>query len=81
MFSAVILLTSLAFYGAQSFYKSTTSLVPQAAQTFYFCEILVFGQVGSVDFLISCKGERFVDADSLAEGCDEREEGNLEHNL
>ena len=36
---------------------------------------------GPVGFYLRKMGSGAVDADSLAEGCDEREEGDLEHNL
>ena len=36
---------------------------------------------GPVGFFFCKMGSGAVDADSLAEGCDECEEGDLEHNL
>ena len=36
---------------------------------------------GAVGFYFRKMGSGAVDADSLAEGCDERKEGDLEHNL
>ena len=94
MFSAVNLFTSLAFYGAQSFYMSTTSTISSKTappfapfDSFYLCGgIAVFV---SLKVFIShyCRfgggflGPGIFDADSLAEGSDEREEGDLEHNF
>ena len=85
MFSAVNLFTSLAFYVAQSVPSPITLIiVPPAAETFYFCEILVFGQVFRSHYSGFDGGFAFkgcFDADSLAKGCDEREEGDFEHNF
>ena len=77
MFSAVNLFTSLAFYGAQSFYKSTTSTVQKTIPPFAPSYLFYFSEIVFVD---SGSGG-FFDADSLAEGCDEREESDLEHNF
>ena len=85
MFPPSIYFQSKAFYGAQSIHHLTPPHgVFKSAPSFYFCErACVIGKIlaGPVGFYLRKLGSGAVDADSLAEGCDEREEGDLEHNL
>ena len=76
--------SSLAFHGAQS----ATSNSPREItyQFVFLCEsvwsiLTSGGGVGPLGFSFRKMVFGAVDADSLAEGCDERDEGDLEHNL
>ena len=73
--------SSLAFHGAQS-----ARSVSEETFQFVFLSESVWSIVtslggGPVGFYFRKMVFGAVDADSLAEGCDEREEGDLEHNL
>ena len=75
--------SSLAFHGAQSATSNSPSDITFPA--FFLCEsvwsIVTSLGGGPVGFYFRKMSSGAVDADSLAEGCDERDEGDLEHNL